>query len=93
MTKADTWAFYFAGVAALRCHPRNLVCGQDPSRELTYAAKIADAMILITQENNTCRGYSEEPPYSAEYSALKANGAQTAPWPPTHKHNATGKNE
>lgn len=55
MDKETTWALYFAGVAAMRCHPRNMELTQPMAleeqikRELALAAHIADRMTEYTQ--------------------------------------------
>ncbi len=51
MDEQHEWIIYFAGIAAIRFHPRNVPPGEtldeDELNELDLAANVADEMIRI----------------------------------------------
>lgn len=54
------WAIYFAGIASLRFHPRNIMLplGDFKAEEsaLVYSAFIADLMLALHKERFKCPG-------------------------------------
>lgn len=62
MDDEQTWSIYFAGICSMQFHPRNQTQGVTPDTLVTWAAKIADAMLQEhhdrwpVEKGETCPG-------------------------------------
>lgn len=50
MTDEQIWAIYFAGLGAMRFHPKNDTDGLMPAQRIRFAASMADAMLQQHRE-------------------------------------------
>ena len=62
----EVWDLYFASICSLRFHPRNDRYYAE-EQEVTYAAKIADLMMI--EREKRCHGDSQSAPPPAQSAA------------------------
>lgn len=61
MDEETTWAIYFAGIASLKFHPRNVMVPGEVFEDsaLAHSAHVADKMLKLHKERYPCRGSQE----------------------------------